>query len=313
MRGHTRETRLKSSGATDAAEAAASSRSSSLDLPRGWTSVAAAGPGPFVTRETFRRPDGAVVTWTSRQQRKRHSLLDTGQGSTWWAPGAVGWWIGVLFAVGSLCFALGAAPRFVDAVGVAADGVTFFVGSLFFTAAACLLYLEVANASRVPAGVEAPERRRLLTWEPHRIDWWAALVQLVGTVLFNVSTFDAMQEHLSASQANRLVWTPDAFGSICFLVASGLAWAEVSHGLWSWRPRSLSWLIAALNLAGSIAFGASAVASHVVPASDQPRNVTLMNLGTFVGALCFLIGAVLLLPERTRDDARSVPQSGGRR
>ena len=59
---------------------------------------------------------------------------------------------------------------------------------------------------------------------------------------------------------------------------------------------------------GSIAFGVSAVASHVVPASDQPRNVTLMNLGTFVGALCFLIGAVLLLPERTQGDARTTPQ-----
>jgi hypothetical protein len=231
------------------------------------------------------------------------------EGSTWWEPGAAGWWIGVLFAAGSLCFALGAAPSFVDAVGVGADGVTFFVGSLLFTAAASLLYVQVSNASRVPAGVRAPERRRiLLTSAPHSVDWWAAFVQLAGTVLFNISTFDAMREHLSASQANRLVWTPDVLGSICFLVASGLAWGEVSHGWWSWRPRSLSWLIAGLNLAGSIAFGASAVASHVVPASDQPRNVTLMNLGTFVGALCFLVGAVLLLPERWRDDARRTPQ-----
>jgi hypothetical protein len=194
-------------------------------------------------------------------------------------------------------------------VGVAADGVTFFVGSLLFTAAAWLLYLQVTNASRVPAGARAPERRRiLLTSAPRGIDWWAAFVQLAGTVLFNISTLDAMREHLSASQANRLVWTPDALGSICFLVASGLAWGEVSHGWWSWRPRSLSWLITALNLGGSIAFGASAVASHVVPASDQPRNVTLMNLGTFIGALCFLVGAVLLLPERSRDDARRTPQ-----
>ena len=52
--------------------------------------------GPFVTRETFRRPDGRIVTWTSRARRKQHSLLDTGRGSTWWAPGAIGWWIGVL-------------------------------------------------------------------------------------------------------------------------------------------------------------------------------------------------------------------------
>ena len=78
-------------------------------------------------------------------------------------------------------------------MGVATDGVTFFVGSLFFTAAACLQYLEVANASRLPRGTEGRERRRLLSWEPRRIDWWAALVQLVGTVLFNVSTFNAAE------------------------------------------------------------------------------------------------------------------------
>ena len=211
----------------------------------------------------------------------------TDQGSTWWAPGAPGWWTGILFAIGSVCFALGAAPRYVDAVGVSTDGVTFFVGSLFFTAAALLMYLQVRTAPP--------------------LDRWAALVQLAGTFLFNLSTYDAMRDHLSASQADRLVWTPDALGSICFLVASGLAWFDAGHGFWSWRPRDLSWTIAALNLAGSIAFGASAVASHVVAASDQPRNVTLMNLGTFLGALCFLVGAILLLPERTRSEAPSLP------
>jgi hypothetical protein len=213
-------------------------------------------------------------------------------GSTWWAPGAPTWWTGILFAIGSLCFALGAAPRYVNAVGVSADGVTFFVGSLFFTAAALLMCIQ------------------LRTGPP--LDRWAALVQLAGTLLFNLSTYDAMRDHLSASQADRLVWTPDALGSVCFLVASGLAWIDAAHGLWSWRPRDRSWTIAALNLAGSIAFGASAVASHVVPASDQPRNVTLMNLGTFLGAVCFLVGAVLLLPERTRGVAPTLPsQSAG--
>ena len=288
---------------TKVADGAVTGRRWRLTVPERWERVDAAGLGPFVTRETFRRPDGRLVTWTSRSQRKRHSLLDTGRRSTWWAPGAIGWWIGVLFAVGSKCFALGAAPRYVDAVGVAADSVTFFVGSLFFTAAAALQYLEVANAPRTPPGAGVTEGRRLITWEPHRIDWWAAVVQLAGTFLFNVSTFDEMLQHLSASQADRLVWTPDAFGSICFLVASGLAWGEASHSLWSWRPHSLPWLITALNLLGSLAFGASAIASYVVPTSDQPRNVTLMNLGTFVGAVAFLIAAVLLLPERTHGDS----------
>ena len=102
-----------------------------------------------------------------------------------------------------------------------------------------------------------------------------------------------------ATQAHRLVWVPDVLGSICFLVASGLAWSEVSHGWWSWHARSLSWRIAALNLAGSIAFGVSAVASKIVTTTGEPRNIMLVNLGTAVGGLCFLVGALLLLPERT--------------
>jgi hypothetical protein len=273
-----------------------------VEAPEGWTRVEAAHLGPFVTRVTYRRPDGLLVPWESRLQRKRHSLLDTRRGSTWWAPGAIGWWIGVLFAIGSICFALGAAPGYVEAVGDAADGVTFFVGSIFFTSAALLQYLEVANTSRELPGSDRSERWRLLTWEPHRIDWWAAIVQLAGTLFFNVSTYHAVDQTLSATQINELVWRPDVAGSICFLVASGLAWIEASQRWWSWRPRSMSWRITALNLAGSIAFGVSAAASKIVSSTDQARNVTLMNLGTFVGALCFLVGAVLLLPERTQSE-----------
>jgi predicted Na+-dependent transporter len=194
------------------------------------------------------------------------------------------WWIGVLFAVGSACFALGAAPRYVNLVGVAADGITFFVGSIFFTSAAALQYQQATGRWRA--------------WEPRNLDWAAGAIQLAGTLFFNISTFDAMARHLSAHEENRLVWSPDAFGSICFLVASGLAWFAVAHAWCSWRPDERPWLIAGLNLAGSIAFGVSAVASFVVPETDQPRNVTLMNLGTFLGALCFLAGALLLLPRR---------------
>ncbi|MGA3360073.1 MAG: hypothetical protein ABSC87_07690, partial [Halobacteriota archaeon] len=62
--------------------------------------------------------------------------------------------------------------------------------------------------------------------------------------------------------------------------------------------------ITALNLLGSVAFGVSAIASYVVPTTGLPINVALVNLGTFVGALCFFIGAVLLLPERTQPDSK---------
>jgi len=52
----------------------------------------------------------------------------------------------------------------------------------------------------------------------------------------------------------------------------------------------------------SIAFGVSAAAAFILPATGQPMNLTLVNLGTFTGGICFLIGAILLLPERTHPD-----------
>jgi hypothetical protein len=194
--------------------------------------------------------------------------------------------MGVLFAVGATCFALGALPGYVEVVGVATDGVTFFVGSLFFTTAAYLQVRECCDG-------------RVFAWRPRRTEWVAAVVQFAGTLFFNASTFHAMEQSLSSTQANQLVWRPNALGSICFLVASGVAWRCATHARWSWEPHRLAWWIAGLNLLGSIAFGVSAFASKVVPESDQVRNVTLINLGTFVGALGFLVAAVLLLPERT--------------
>lgn len=273
-------------------------RTGYVEIPEGWIRETTSRLGPFVTREVFRRPDGSEVTWESRLHRKVHNRLDRSRGSTWWAPGAVGWWIGVLFMIGSTCFALGALPGYIDAVGADADNITFFVGSLFFTSAGFLQYLEVANASRAASG-PTRQRVRLLTWEPHRIDWVASTVQLAGTLFFNLSTFHEMQRGLDATAVNQLVWRPDVYGSICFLVASGLAWLEIGHHWLSWRPQVVSWWIALLNLGGSVAFGVSAFAAKVVSSSGELRNIELVNLGTFLGALGFLVGAFLLLPERT--------------
>ncbi|MGO9456484.1 MAG: hypothetical protein ACLP62_05480 [Acidimicrobiales bacterium] len=214
----------------------------------------------------------------------------------------MGWWIGVLFAVGSFCFALGSFPPYTNVVGAMADNVTYFVGSLFFTTAAFLQYCQVAWADGGPDLSHIGQVvRQLVRPRAERIDWWASGVQLIGTLFFNVSTGHAVAAQGGPSTLNHLVWRPDALGSVCFLVASWLCWAEVSHGAWCWRPRALSWWIAMLNLVGSIAFGASAIASKVEP-SGSLRSLALTNLGTFVGAVCFLVGGVLLLPERTEGE-----------
>ena len=195
--------------------------------------------GPLVTFVEQVRPDGVVARWGSRDHRK-HLQGALTAGSTWWAPKARGWWIAVLFAVGSLLFALGAVPGYASAVGARWDAVTFFAGSLFFTSAGFLTYREA-----VDAGPQAPgaARRRFFVFQPRRIDWWATAVQLAGTLFFNISTGNALREDLTAQAAHQHVWRPDAVGSVCFLVASALAWFEVCHGWTGWRPRSWSWWI----------------------------------------------------------------------
>jgi hypothetical protein len=265
--------------------------------------------GPFVTYIERVRPDGAVARWESRNHRK-HLKAGLIAGPTWWAPRDRGWWIAVLFAIGSLLFALGAVAGYASAVGASWDAVTFFAGSLFFTAAGFLTYREAVDAG--PRTPGAP-RRRFFVCQPHRIDWWSTAVQLAGTVFFNVSTGVAMISDLSAQAAHRHVWRPDAVGSVCFLVASALAWFEACHGWAAWRPRSWSWWITLVNLAGSVAFGVSAVAGYISPSTGQLHNAELTNLGTFTGALCFLAGALLLLPERTEDTSPAVTAPAPRR
>ncbi len=251
--------------------------------------------GASTTFVDHRRPDGSVVRWESRFHRKHQKPT---AGSTWWAPLARGWWIAVLFAIGSLLFALGSVPGYASAVGTRWDTVTYFVGSLFFTAASFLSYREAVDAA---PRAQNPAHRRFFTYQPGRIDWWATAVQLAGTLYFNVSTGVAMADDLSAATAHQHVWRPDAIGSACFLVSSVLAWYEACHGWAAWRPRSWSWWITLANLIGSIAFGISAVAGYINPVTGQVHNAGRADTQTLIGAICFLIGAVLLMPERTEE------------
>jgi len=191
-------------------------------------------------------------------------------------------WIGILFAVGSTCFLVGPFPGFVELVGSRIDGIVFFVGSIFFTSAATLQYVD--------GGL----------FRPRGLDWWSNVIQLAGTIFFNISTFDALQTGLDANEYDRLVWTPDARGSVCFLVSGILAYVVVRRARWT-----RDWWIAFVNLLGCIAFGISAVAAYVVPSSGSALDLAGANVFTSLGALCFLIGAVLLLPAQSpaSDDA----------
>ncbi|HSK25840.1 MAG TPA: hypothetical protein VK894_02905 [Jiangellales bacterium] len=190
-----------------------------------------------------------------------------------------------MFIVGSACFALGSFPLYFSQVSGPVVAVTFFVGSLFFTGAASLQYSQAVGTGR-----------RL----PSDLDGWAAGIQLVGTLLFNVSTGFAISGSLSVEQVDRLVWAPDVYGSVAFLVSSWLAVVSVRRGPWAHRRRSAPRRIARLNMAGSVAFGIAAVGAFVIPATGDLLDVRWANAGTFLGALCFLTGAALMLPRWSR-------------
>ena len=210
-----------------------------------------------------------------------------------WEPGRQGWRVAVLFMVGSSLFALGSFPLYAQTVDPRAVGITFVVGSVFFTSAAVGQLLQ----ARRPAASGDGDHRLLL---------WAAAVQLAGTILFNVNTVDAMLRSLDTERTNRLVWGPDMFGSAAFLVASHLAWLAVCHRVWCVRRDDVDWWTAALNYLGSIFFMLSAIVSFTLRTTGETLNTTIVNSCTFLGAVCFLAGAYLLLPAR-EDVRRTAP------
>ena len=168
--------------------------------------------------------------------------------------------------IGSACFAIASLPFAAKLAHQGVVGVTYFVGSIFFTAAA----FEQLRACR-----------------PGGLDWWASAVQFAGTIFFNVSTFNAMRHGLSGHETNLVVWAPDVFGSICFLVSSGLAVPEA-------KGNRVAARVAIENLVGSVAFGVSAIAAYIVPNTSEPLNAAAATSWTLIGAILFFRAAQLL-------------------
>lgn len=187
----------------------------------------------------------------------------------------------VLFAIGSALFAVATAPGFSVAAGAGAVNLLCFAGSWFFTTAG---WMQLALcAGRAGLG------------------WYSSATQLAGTVLFNISTGSAVWAQ-STPWRRHLVWTPDAVGSLAFLISGALAVGALSAGSPP-RERHTTWI----NMVGCLAFGVSAVAAFV-RGSGATEDQWLANLGTFLGALCFLVAAILAVP-RFREPGTALRQS----
>ena len=181
-----------------------------------------------------------------------------------------------LFAIGSSLFAIATVPALPAWSGAGLANLLCFVGSWFFTTAAWMQ----------------------LMLSPKGTEWVSATAQFAGTIMFNLSTGSALWAH-AVTPHRRLVWVPDATGSTAFLVSGVLGVVAVSATVGVVALRSRNWQAEWINLIGCVAFGVSAAGAYVTRAGVT-EDAVLANAGTFVGALCFLAAALLMLPRDRR-------------
>jgi hypothetical protein len=190
-----------------------------------------------------------------------------------------------LFVIGSSLFAIATAPGFAMVGGAGASNLLCFIGSWFFTSAA-LIQLLLSRASR----------SQLRRTRSIRIELLAAATQFVGTLRFNISTGAALWAHRIPARRH-FVWWPDATGSVSFLISGVLGVVAVTLTVGLVQLKSRAWLAAWINMVGSIDFGASAAGAFITK-KGVTEDAWVANTGTFVGALCFLVAALLTLPKR---------------
>jgi hypothetical protein len=191
-----------------------------------------------------------------------------------------------LFVIGSSLFAIGTAPGFATLCGGCAANLLCFMGSWFFTSAALIQLL-----------LSRPSTSRTWAIPSTRAECLSSAIQLFGTLNFNLSTGATLWAQRIPARRH-FVWWPDAAGSVAFLVSGALGVVAVTLTVGLVRVRSRLWLAACASMIGSIAFGASAAGAFITKTgtTDDPQ---LAQLGTFVGALCFLTAALLRLPKRS--------------
>ena len=150
-------------------------------------------------------------------------------------------------------------------MGAGADAVTFFVGSILFTV-----------GGGAPDVARSPGGRRDAAG---RAAWWAAVVQSLGTLFFNVTTFRPCRWRCPNPGYDKLVWRPDAYGSICFLISGAIAYQASDRRGWR-RRAGPGWWQPGVNLLGCIFFGVAAMAGYVVGSSSSMVDQAQANPNT---------------------------------
>ena len=283
-----------------------------------------------VVHATWRSGAGDELAWTSRGFRKgrRPCARAAGEAAAarprpplfGVAPHALSWWVALTFTCGSVFFVIGAAGAVVDPTQWWPNP-TYFIGSALFTIGASLQLREIAFAGRdeLLAPRPAPRLlRRFWLCRPGRLDWNAAVIQLVGTMLFNINCFYGMWMRLTFAQEDLRVWVPSTVASICFVASSWLSLVEAEGRWFSWRPRQIEWWITVGALLGSWGFLLSSLAGFLL--GGQLQSLLTGILGPhgetwwlehavdgvlLAGSLWFLVSSYLMIPEAVAADRES--------
>ena len=191
-------------------------------------------------------------------------------------------WMALFFALGSTCFLVGPFPGYVQLVGASADAITFFVGSILFTAGGAL--------------------QSWLAWDEWRsadvggrAAWWSAdrPVRRDAVLQRHDLSGDACRaDELRLRQA-RLATRLARVDLLPRLGRDRLPRAR-ARGWHGWLPArgGEGWWQPAVNLLGCIFFGISAVAGYVVPSTGSMLDLAAANWNTSLGAACFLACAL---------------------
>ena len=189
--------------------------------------------------------------------------------------------MGLSFAVGSLCFIVAPLSLYGHAVGGPADAITYFVGSVPFTLGGAL-----------QTWLSLGERRGSIE---QRALWWAAVIQFLGTVYFNLTTLRGIDLGPQNHHYDRLVWRPDAIGSACFLVSGVVLYLASPRENWRPRRSGPGWWEPGLNLLGCVFFAIAAIAAFAQPRTGSLLGPRIDGWTTSLGAVCFFACAAATL------------------
>lgn len=279
----------------------------------------------FITQVFEYRDDSRTYLYTSRRMRKglddllvdkhrnslRHPFHQLSSLFTY-QPKTLTWWIGVLFMMGASGFVVASIVSLNDDSSVSdfTKNLTFFIGSLFFTAAAYLQYLESINADITNSEHFTKDKKNWvwLAFRHKNLGFLSSASQLMGTLFFNLNTFNSLYFSFTFLQEDLFIWMPNMIGSMLFIMSALFGWLEVSRDKHVKSFRSLSWWIIWINILGSIFFQLSAIKSYVLLNSGELIGPEALLEYTLYGAICFLIAAYLLnveMNETAQDDKKT--------